>query len=144
MRTSVLVPSLLLSTSLAACVTPVGQKVTVLLTNETVTCDGPAFEGPGTEGPDYTSAYPASGVVLLEQTDDLYMLQFQATGADRGFTRPTVRNGLEVIVPCVQGESELVVRRASILQARTEAEGSSTGDGGSGGGGSNPPPGSGG
>lgn len=145
MRQSVVRP-LLLATTLSACITPVGQKVTVLLTNETVSCDGPAFEGPATEGPDYTTPYPASATLILEQVDDLYMLQFEATNADRGFTRPSIRNGLEVTLPCVQGETQLVVRRASILQARSEAAGGSGDDGGDGGsgGGSNPPPGGGG
>lgn len=139
MRHSALVRFLIVASATSACITPVGQKVTVLLTNETVTCNGPAFEGPSTEGPDYTTAYPTSATLLLEQTDDLYMLQFEATNADRGFTRPSLRNGLEVTLPCVQGETELVVRRATILQARAE----SGDDGGSSGGSSNPPPGGG-
>ncbi len=120
---------------LAGCVTPVGQKVTVLLLNDTVPCSGPAFAGPGTEGPDYTSAYPASATVVLDQVDDLYMLQFNASNADVGHSRPTLRNGLEVTVPCTAGESELIIRRASILQARSSDE--TTSPGGS----STPPPG---
>lgn len=120
---------------LTACVTPAGQRVSVLLLNETVICNGPAFPGPRSEGPDYTNAYPTSGVVVLDQTDDLYMLEFTATNADQGHTRPTIRNGLEVVVPCLAGEETLTVRRASILHSRRDGPSS---------GGSSPAPGGGG
>lgn len=111
-----------------ACVTPAGQKITVLLSFVELPCE--------TEGDRTVARLP------LTRDDDLY----QATlirADDVAITLASERSGLEAVFECPEGVSTITVRHAPILQATREGGGGTTDSGGSNPppGGSNPPPG---
>ncbi|MCB9666445.1 MAG: hypothetical protein H6732_20210 [Alphaproteobacteria bacterium] len=121
-------PSSLVILALLAggCLTPAGQKVTVLLTDRTLTC---------TEDADGKRI----AVLELAQEDDLYQVPLveRATGVVR--TLAGRRDGLEVTFDCPESLGELRVRLATILQSRADVS-ADTGSGSSSGGGGRPPP----
>jgi hypothetical protein len=85
-----------------------GQKVTVLLSDRTVTCED--VEG------------RSVAHLQLDQAEDLYQAEFvnPQTGAVR--TLEGLRDDLIVSFDCPDGVDSFAVRHATVLQARAEAE----------------------
>lgn len=92
----------------AACTTPFGQKVTVLLTDETLSCVTPTGGG------------DAVASLELDQPEDFYQSEVidQETGV--AYLLPATREGTAVTFECPDGFSELIVRHATVLQAKQD------------------------
>lgn len=99
-----LVPLLLLAAT--GCATPIGQKVTVLLSDRQIPCQST---------PDGRYAE-----LELDARDDLFQLSYVNEKTDEAVIRGARREGTTVIYACDDDEETLVVRHATILQARAE------------------------
>ena len=91
-----------------ACSTPFGQKVTVLLTDETVDCVTPNGE---------TKAY---ATLELEQAEDFYQSEVVSQVDGTAYLLPATRDGTTVTYECPSGFGSLIVRHATVLQAKRE------------------------
>ena len=91
-----------------ACSTPFGQKVTVLLTDETVDCVTPNGE---------TKAY---ATLELEQAEDFYQSEVVSQVDGTAYLLPATRDGTTVTSECPSGFGSLIVRHATVLQAKRE------------------------
>lgn len=96
---------------LSGCVVSQGQKVTVLLLDETIPCEG--------ANPDPTAT------LALDQADDLYQVQVKEVDTGKVYTLAGVREGLQVTFTCPAGFTELLVRHGTILQERVNSQGTS-------------------
>ena len=99
---------LLLALLTPACITSYGQKVTVLLTDEEITCVDP---GDGN---------PATASLTLEQVDDFYQVELVDPDGGTAHQLSAVRKGRDVTFQCPDGFDTLIVRHASILQAKKD------------------------
>lgn len=117
--------ALLLAVLGSGCLTPAGQKVTVLLTDRTLPCEAADGER-------------RTAILELSQEDDFY--QAPLVEKSTGFVRTLAgtRNGLTVTFECPSSVDELLVRHATILQSRADV-GTDSGTG-TGGGSGRPPP----
>ncbi len=96
-----------------ACATPFGQKVTVLLTDETVDCV--------TANGD-TKAY---ATLELDQPEDFYQSEVVSQVDGTAYLLPATRDGTTVTYECPADFSSLIVRHASVLQAKRPTTGGS-------------------
>jgi hypothetical protein len=93
---------------LAACVTPVGQKVRTLLLDHELSCD---IEVEGEA--------PVARLELAQEAD-FYLAEVIATANGDALTVPSVRRGSSVVFTCPAGLDALVVRTASVLRSSVD------------------------
>lgn len=89
-----------------ACATPFGQKVTILLTDETVDCVVPNGETKGV------------ATLELDQPEDFYQSEVVNQTDGTAYLLPATRDGTTVTYECPSGFDTLIVRHATVLQAK--------------------------
>lgn len=92
----------------ASCASPYGQKVTILLSDETVDCVTPNGE---------TKAY---ATLELDQPEDFYQSEVVSQVDGTAYLLPATRDGTTVTYECPTGFASLIVRHATVLQAKRD------------------------
>lgn len=92
-----------------ACATPYGQKVTILLTDDTIDCVVPNGET------------QAVATLQLDQPEDFYQSEVVNQTDGTAYLLPATRDGTTVTYDCPAGFDTLVVRHATVLQAKRNA-----------------------
>lgn len=88
---------------LAACTTPVGQKVKVLIEDDEVTCFRPA------------DSEQRIAVYELDQPEDYYIAELVEQGSEVFYSLPAERVGTTVTFRCPESLESFTVRHATVL-----------------------------
>lgn len=93
----------------SACASPFGQKVTVLLNDDIIDCVAPKKGG------------VATATIELDQPEDFYQAELVSADKSEGILLGARRVGTTVTFECPDGLDSLVVRHATVLQAKSGA-----------------------